>query len=97
MTTIQTIKEAEERRKVNFTEAPHDKNSVLQAVAYWELEEDVVQTLIAVFESELDSLPPYNGGQLSDGETYEYRNGRNEALKERRSHLTELINQLKQK
>lgn len=116
-TTIQTIKEAEE--KIPHTKECIQANKELGEKFGMEFGKkcmcdrpkkisELHQTLLAVFESELESVPEdeTDGSKLGYENSPEiYGNQRLEAMKKginqerarQRSHLTEVINYLKQK
>ena len=102
-TTIQTIKEAEEKLANLPNLALHDhfpKN--MRGNEVDDVKEWANQTLLAVFESELESVPEDEDFKVQeDGEYHFGENqktiGINQERARLRSHLTEVINYLKQK
>lgn len=93
MTTIQTIKEAEERFENKYGETFSESGLEIS-------KSHIRQTLLAVFESELERKKGmfrdvYRLG-ISDNMQRKDK-GYNSAIEEDISHLTEVINYLKQK
>lgn len=96
MTTIQTIKEAEERFENKYGET-FSESGLEISKSY------ITQTLLAVFESELESVPEdmvvpdFVGMTTAHDRSAEKRTIINQERARLRSHLTEVINYLKQK
>lgn len=96
-TTIQTIKEAEEKFGEIFPEKADIKlNRKQLREAY---KSHITQTLIAVFESELAELGEIGGGYTGFENDIQWgvKKGIADERARTRSHLTEVINYLKQK